>query len=204
MTNPIFFEEDDWIETPSDWNKSIVQGKSYDTEDAVGMSIWNKINLLLLKYSARNQSQINENNFIIAEPESPVYGKPIFIKPRIGQGAFRELITDAYNRKCAITGEKTLPVLESAHIKPYSEAGPNLISNGILLRSDIHKLFDGGYITVTSKLKIEVSSRIKTEFENGREYYQYHGKDLLFLPSKISDIPNSDYIEWHNSNIYRG
>ena len=101
-------------------------------------------------------------------------------------------------------GEKTLPVLEAAHIRPFAMAGPHALSNGILLRSDIHKLFDTGYITITPELKVEVSKRIKEEFENGREYYQYHGKDFLYLPDNPRNKPNEKYIEWHNLNIYKG
>jgi len=114
------------------------------------------------------------------------------------------LVTDAYNRMCSITGEKTLPVLDAAHIKPYVESGPHFISNGILLRSDIHKLFDTGYLTITDELKVEVSCRIKEEFQNGKEYYQYHGKELAFLPSREIDKPDKKYIDWHNINIYKG
>lgn len=125
-------------------------------------------------------------------------------KVRIGQGAFRVLITDAYSRKCSITGERTLPVLEAAHIKPYSEAGPNFISNGILLRSDMHTLFDSGYLTITNDFNIEISSRIREEFQNGKEYYQYHGKSLLFLPKNNIDWPDKKFIDWHNTYIYRG
>jgi len=140
----------------------------------------------------------------LEEPASPSYGSSVLTKVRLGQGAFRVLVTDAYSRRCSITGEKTLPVLEAAHIKPYAESGPHFISNGLLLRSDMHKLFDSGYLTITNDLKIEVSQRIKEEFQNGKEYYQYHGKKLLFLPQRELDKPNEKYIDWHNSNIYRG
>jgi putative restriction endonuclease len=78
------------------------------------------------------------------------------------------------------------------------------VSNGILLRSDLHKLFDTGYLTITKDLKVEVSNRIKEEFLNGKEYYQYHGKDLVVLPKHLIDHPNSEYIEWHNSNVFKG
>lgn len=140
---------------------------------------------------------------LLREP-SDGYKTSILSKVRIGQGAFRVLITDAYQRRCSITGEKTLPVLESAHIQSYAELGPHSVSNGILLRSDIHKLFDSGYLTITTNLKVEVSNRIKEEFLNGKEYYQYHGKDLVTIPLKEIDKPNSQYIEWHNSNVFRG
>ncbi len=67
----------------------------------------------------------------------------------------------------------------------------------------MHKLFDCGYLTIKNELKVEVSHRIKEEFQNGKEYYQYHGKELLYLPSKEIDKPNERFIDWHNSNIYR-
>lgn len=108
----------------------------------------------------------NEGELVFQEPDVQ-YGSSYEIRARIGQGAFRAIVTDAYKRRCAITGEKTLPVLEAAHIKPYSESGPNLTKNGLLLRSDMHILFDKGYMTVSNN-HLEVSRRIREEYENGR------------------------------------
>lgn len=204
LTNPIFFKQDDWIEIPIDWSKSIVQGKSYDTLDTIGNAIWQRVAKLLEKYLHLNPIDEGKSQFILEEPYAPEYGNSVLAKVRLGQGAFRVLVTDAYSRRCSITGEKTLPVLEAAHIKPYAESGPHFISNGLLLRSDMHKLFDGGYLTITNALKVEVSSRIKEEFQNGKEYYQYHGKDLLLLPSREIDRPNERFVDWHNTNIYKG
>jgi putative restriction endonuclease len=138
---------------------------------------------------------------ILEDTETPRYGNSILQKVRLGQGAFRVLVTDAYIRRCSITGEKTLPVLEAAHIKPYALSGPHFISNGLLLRSDMHKLFDTGYITITKDYRVEVSKRIKEEFENGKEYYQYHGSNLSYLPTRELDRPNELFIDWHNNNF---
>jgi putative restriction endonuclease len=204
LTNPLFFKREDWIQVPEDWGKSIVQGKSYDTVDEIGRKLWIKIELMINKYLVTRSIDEGKSQLILEEPSSPAYGKSILTKVRLGQGAFRILVTDAYTRRCSITGEKTLPVLEAAHIKPYSESGPHFISNAILLRSDMHKLFDCGYLTITKNHKIEVSSKIKEEFQNGKEYYQFHGKDLMFLPKRDMDKPSANYIDWHNSNIYRG
>ena len=203
LTNPIFFKKEDWIDTPIDWGSSIVQGKSYDSDNEGGKEIWFKVEKLLEKYLPLNSIDEGKSQFILEEPSSPAYGNDILTKVRLGQGAFRVLVTDAYSRRCSITGEKTLPVLEAAHIKPYAQSGPHFISNGLLLRSDLHKLFDGGYLTITNDLKIEVSPRIKEEFQNGKEYYQYHGKDLLFVPNREIDKPNEKFISWHNDNIYK-
>ncbi len=204
LTNPIFFKREDWIETPSSWNKSIVQGKSYNNEEDIGKNIWQKIAQILNKYLYLDSIEENKSQMILEDPSSPLYGNSILINPRIGQASFRVMVTSAYSKKCSITGEKTLPVLEAAHIKPYSECGPHFTSNGILLRSDMHKLFDCGYLTITNDYKVEVSSRIKEEFQNGKEYYKYHGSDLLILPQKDIEKPNEKYIEWHNTNIYKG
>ncbi len=114
------------------------------------------------------------------------------------------MVMDAYSRRCAITGEKTLPVLEAAHIKPYSEEGPHEVSNGIFMRSDLHTLFDGGYLTLTGEFNIEVSKRIREEFSNGREYYALHGKKLVTLPEDSSSRPGLAHLEWHQNNRFLG
>jgi putative restriction endonuclease len=109
------------------------------------------------------------------------------------------MVTDAYERRCAITGERTLPVLEAAHIKPYSSGGPHAPENGLLLRSDLHTLFNQGYIIVdANNLNVVVSPRIREEFENGRDYYQLHGRTIR-LPSETSSLPSREYLAFHNS-----
>ncbi|MCR4884368.1 MAG: HNH endonuclease, partial [Clostridiales bacterium] len=87
---------------------------------------------------------------------------------------------------------------------PYSENGPNLVQNGLLLRSDIHTLFDGGYLTITPDYTIEVSQRLHNDYGNGKDYYKYHGQKLLILPDESFCRPSSEFIEWHNNHIYLG
>ncbi len=201
LTNPIFFNQEDWITIPADWSKSIVQGKSYSTETDIGMELWSKVERLLQKYLYPVADE-TKSQLILEDPQA-MYGQPFFTKVRLGQGAFRVLVTDAYNRRCAISGEKTLPVLEAAHIKPYAVSGPHFISNALLLRSDLHKLFDAGYLTITPELKVEVSKRIKEEYQNGKEYYKFHGNQLFTLPNRVKDNPEGRFIEWHNENVFR-
>ena len=123
------------------------------------------------------------------------YGSPVLIMPRLGQGSFRLLLTDAYRYRCAMSGERTLPVLEAAHIRPYSKAQDHSLSNGLLLRSDLHKLFDLGYVGVNPKtLKIEVSRRIREEFENGREYYRFNDQALT-TPQYPFAFPSKENLE---------
>jgi predicted restriction endonuclease len=103
-----------------------------------------------------------------------------------------------------VTGERTLPVLEAAHIQPFAERGPHVIPNGLLLRSDLHTLFDRGYVTVTPELRLEVSDRVRQEFENGREYYQHRGQQLKALPDAVNDQPAPDFLRWRNEHVFLG
>lgn len=188
LANPFFLPKNEWIPIPEDWSKNIVSGKGYDTGDAVGNALWSQVQERLL---------LHKDQIPIPEGE-PQYGKEYLTKARIGQGAFRVLVTDAYHRRCAITGERTLPVLEACHIKPYSENGPNTINNGLLLRSDLHILFDQGYLTVTPDMRVKVSTRIKERFQNGKEYYALAEKKLTILPDSNKDQPMSEFLNWHH------
>jgi putative restriction endonuclease len=122
----------------------------------------------------------------------------------LGQGAFRVVVTDAYQRRCAITGESTLPVLEAAHIRPFAKSGVNEVSNGMLLRSDFHKLFDAGFVTVTPELRVEVSAQIKKQWFNGKPYYRLHGKTLSNVPRDPANCPSEEFLSWHNENCFVG
>jgi putative restriction endonuclease len=190
IEQPFFLSENQWIPISSDFKSNIVQGKTYDLTIEPGLSILNQ-----LKISSNKPQMVEENK--------PRYGDPILTLPRLGQGAFRILVTDAYERRCAITNERTLPALDAAHIIPYSEYNDNSVSNGILLRRDLHALFDKGYVTITPAMAVEVSRKIKEEFENGRDYYRLHGSTIR-LPINPKNKPKNEYLEWHNVNVYRG
>jgi putative restriction endonuclease len=202
LTTPFFFHKEDWIAEPPDWSPNLVQGKRYTTNDVVGKCLWEQVHERMGQYllPAENQKPLDSLNIDINER----YGPGQIIRPRLGQGGFRVLVTEAYNRRCAITGERTLPVLQAAHIKPYSESGPHHISNGLLLRSDLHILFDRGLMTVTPDYRVEVSRRIRDEYENGKEYYRLSGKRLTVIPPTPADRPSTEFIEWHNQNVFAG
>jgi putative restriction endonuclease len=202
LANPFFFERKGWIPAPTDWSSNIVQGKTYDTHEEVGKHLWIQVQERLR--ASHLQQTAGMSAIPIAAEEVPRYGAEFLTRARLGQGAFRVLVTEAYGRRCAVTGEKTLPALEAAHIKPFSQLGPNLTANGILMRSDLHKLFDLGYISVSPDLHVEVSRKIKEEYENGRDYYALHGKVLVVTPTAWDDRPSGQFLQWHNQNVYLG
>ena len=199
LAEPFFFNEDNWIPVPEDWKTGIIQGKTYDTQDSIGAILWDKVQALLQNFEQPfdDRSKLK----LIVETRAR-YGNEYLVHPRLGQGAFRVLVTEAYNYRCAMTGERTLPVLQASHIKPYSQSGPHRVDNGLLLRADLHILFDKGYVTITDDYRIEVSPRIKEEYENGRDYYAMSGKQLTVLPNPDIEKPSIEFIEWHNQNIF--
>jgi putative restriction endonuclease len=133
VVQPFFLAEEDWILPPADWAPNIVRGKTYDLTEFGGRRLLEEVEARLRLSEARAR-----------EVEGPIYGTPGLARRRLGQGAFRLLITDVYQRRCAVTGERALPVLEAGHIRPVSEGGMHRVDNGVLLRSDVHTLFDRG------------------------------------------------------------
>jgi putative restriction endonuclease len=96
-----------------------------------------------------------------------------------------------------------LPVLEAAHIVPYAKGGLHEVSNGLLLRSDLHRLFDLGFVTVTPELTVEVSARLRGDYENGRTYYPLNGHGIE-TPPQAALRPDPQLLSWHNQDVFRG
>ncbi len=200
LAEPFFWPANLWIPSPPDFKLNTVQGKGYDAEYGAGRDLWAAVEeRLRLQPSA----MLIEETATLAAIESHGCGKPQIVLPRLGQGSFRIVVTDAYERRCALTGERTLPVLDAAHIKPYSVLHRHEVSNGILMRSDLHRLFDDGYITIDpADRKILVSPRIREEFQNGKEYYRLHGQSIR-EPAMPSFRPLTENFEYHAYNTFR-
>ncbi|MXV79591.1 MAG: HNH endonuclease [Chloroflexi bacterium] len=192
LTQPFFFDEAQWFDPPPSWSQNIVRHKTYSSDTDEGYELWNAV---------QDKMRIQHSESVAQD--APAYGAPQLVAPRLGQGAFRLKVTDIYARKCAVTGEKTLPALEAAHIRPYSDGGRHDASNGLLLRRDIHRLFDTGYVTVNPSLRLEVSRSIREQFSNGRHYYAMHGS-RIYVPHRTDERPDLAALEWHNENVYKG
>jgi putative restriction endonuclease len=110
-------------------------------------------------------------------------------------------LLDAYGRRCAITGERTEPVLQAAHVQPYLGPRSNHVQNGILMAQEVHTLFDEGLISITPDYKVRVSGRIREKWSNGRRFYDCDGKQLS-LPGDASLQPSKAALEWHSKNRF--
>jgi putative restriction endonuclease len=81
---------------------------------------------------------------------------------RRGQAKFRAALIDIYGGKCAITGCDAVEALEAAHISPYRGEETNHTQNGLLLRADLHSLFDLGLISIDpSTMKVVLAVQLK-------------------------------------------
>ena len=201
LTEVCFFPPDALVRQPADWHARTVAYKSYDLLAGEGRRILEES--LERAQDPETFREGSGKRLIVIGPPSPRYGTPQLVRPRLGQGTFRVAVTDAYGRACAVTGEHSLPALEAAHIRSYSHEGPHEVRNGLLLRADLHRLFDLGYVTVTPKLALEVSGRLRSDYSNGHSYYPLSGRQLQ-LPTVDQDRPAAEFLRWHNENVYRG
>jgi putative restriction endonuclease len=199
LTQPFFLPNSDWFEVPG-WPPHFQGFKTYSTDDPEGATLWEAAYSYL---QPEAPYRISSPHGGASEVPQARWGESALIRPRLGQGAFRIVVTHNYARRCAVTGERTLPALDAAHIRPYADHGEHEPSNGLLLRRDIHSLFDRGYVTVTPARRFEVSRRIRDEFENGRDYYAMHGK-LIAVPDRSELQPDPDSLRWHNENRFLG
>jgi len=110
---------------------------------------------------------------------------------RQGQGKFREALIEAYAGRCAVTGSDLVNVLEAAHIIPYKGEYTNRCNNGLLLRGDIHTLFDLGLLWINPKRRIQVASDLRES-----EYGKLHNKRLA-EPSHSDSRPHAEHLKHH-------
>ncbi|WP_065973442.1 HNH endonuclease [Williamsia herbipolensis] len=113
------------------------------------------------------------------------------IRLRRGQGAFRDSLLDAYGSRCAVSGSTVLPILEAAHIDRYFGDHSHHVTNGLLLRCDVHTLFDLRRLTVDDEYKVRVSPNLART-----EYASLDGKALR-LPSDTGQYPDQEALKRH-------
>lgn len=183
-------------EPPRDFLPNIVQGKSYDLAEHAEASYFEELLRRLLGTST---------HIDVREPWhrlGPVYGDPRLAPQRLGQRAFKAVVLRVYGRRCAMTAEKIRPVLEAAHIRPLPAGGEHRVDNGLLLRSDVHTLYDRGYLGVDTDYRLVVSPRLRDEFGNGEQFYARQGEHIT-VPDRRIDRPGRTFLEWHLEEVFK-
>jgi putative restriction endonuclease len=192
----VFFPPDALADPPPQFAANVVQGKSYDLADTSVAGYFSQLLARLLGGAA---------DLDLAWPWhriGPVYGDPRLVPQRLGQRSFQAIVLSAYGRRCAITGGRIRPVLQAAHIRPLPAGGEHRLDNGLLLRSDVHTLYDRGYLGVDPKHRLLVSPRLREEFGNGEQFYARAGQPIA-VPERRADRPNREFLEWHLDEVFK-
>ena len=189
-----FWPRDQWIPWGVDqgWAKNIVQGKT--ERDPVRAELLR--GAITADHSYDETCAEYREQFEVLDFDARRWRVAETVV-REGQGTFRTRILDAYGRRCAITGERTEPVLDAAHIQPYLGPPSNHVQNGLLLTKEFHALFDEGLVGVTPDGFVKVSRALRQRWQNGRRYYDYDGKSLAKLPDDPRHRPSEEALEWH-------
>jgi hypothetical protein len=112
------------------------------------------------------------------------------VRLRLGQGVFREMLVAAYKGRCAVTRCDAVEALEAAHIDPYSSVASNSAANGILLRADIHTLFDRNLVAIhPDSLTLVIAPKI------AKSAYGQLRQSTLAVPESLDSRPDSDALK---------
>lgn len=185
------------------WNRHIVNDNSYDLTTEPGSRL-----MRLLAGPAGGSTVVTPPD-LIGDRFQPLdvderRWREAIVSARDGQGTFRSRLLDAYGSRCALTGERVVPVLEAAHIQPYMGPASNHIQNGLLLRADLHNLYDAELVGITPDYRFRVSERVRAEYDNGEEYYELERSGArLRLPSDEAKRPSRDALAWHLEKMFR-
>lgn len=192
LRDVFFVPPDAGLPRPPDFARNIVFGKAYDLSTPSGSVIEAALRDLLGR-SLGPQAIGGE-----------MFGERRLAANRLGQQAFKALVLASYQRRCAITGERIKPVLQAAHIRPVTQGGVHRLDNGLLLRSDVHILFDNGYLGLDPRRRtLQVSPRLRSEFGNGEDFYALHDRPLQIEPSRPADRANKEFLEWHMDMLFK-
>jgi putative restriction endonuclease len=191
-----FFAEDATIAPPPQFARNIVQGKSYNLADSSVAPYF--ADLLERILGAAIELDVSQP----WHRPGPVFGDPRLAPYRLGQRSFQAVVLDAYHRRCAISGTHIPPVLQAAHIRPVTAGGEHRLDNGLLLRSDVHTLFDRGYVGIDPRHRLLVSPRLRDDFGNGDQFYARAGQ-VIDLPKRHADRPGREFLEWHLDEIFK-
>ncbi len=196
VRNVTFFPENAAYQPPPGFAANIVQGKTYDMSEPQATGYFGDLMQLVLG----RKIEID-----LGQPwhdTGPVFGDPRLVPFRLAQQAFKAVVLNTYHGHCAVTGTKIRPVLQAAHIRPVTAGGENRVDNGLLLRSDVHTMFDGGYLAVDPSYRLRVSPRLRDEFGNGEQFYAQAGR-VIALPDRKVDRPHREFLEWHLDEVFK-
>jgi putative restriction endonuclease len=204
LRDPVFFAEEETFPSPPGWAYSIVQGKGYeDITQQEHADYFVPIASRVLDQKP-STALAEEEHAVTAtwERRGPMFGDARPTRRRLGQEAFKLALLEAYGGQCAITGQRVRPVLEAAHIHPVAEGGLHRLDNGLLLRSDVHRLFDLGYLSVSPSMTVQVSPHLHEHHSpTAGEYTVLAGRSIT-VPKLRANLPSRGALAWHYEHVF--
>lgn len=200
LRDPVFFDEGSTFPAPPDFKKNQVQGQGYDgiLGDDRYAAYFAPIAERVLAATGDPVDDDLEDTATWTHEGPPLggYGRS---RRRLGQQAFKLALMEAYGGRCAVTGLDLPPALDAAHIHPVADGGLHRLDNGLLLRADLHRLFDAGYITVSPDFTVHVSPRLHADA--AEEYTALEGTKVR-LPKRKVDRPAADALRYHAETVF--
>lgn len=191
LNNPIFWDEKEFV-APEDaglpFPREVVKVKYFEAPSAIAFPSASP---------DASSSQVTPAPFDLVDSEGKNY-RATRVGERVGKSIFRHNVLEAYEYQCAISGETCREVLEAAHIQPYVNEQSNDVRNGLALRSDIHRLFDAGLITIGMDHRVLVS-----DYLDSSEYRSLAGREMR-LPTNPQQRPASNALNFHQRLVFRG
>lgn len=139
-----------------------------------------------------SNSHVSQDDFL-ADSFEDLRAKSIaVVARRRGQASFRASLLEVYDGKCCVTGCDLKDVLEAAHITPYLGDQSNHIQNGLLLRTDIHTLYDLGLVAINADNEVVLAPKVASS-----PHYQALLGLKISLPARLQDHPSKQALQIH-------
>ena len=143
---------------------------------------------------------------LIGITENDLVGKDkkAFVKQRVNQDAFRSMILNLYEKRCAITGINIPSLLVASHIIPWAENEKERLNpeNGLCLSALYDKAFDKGFISFDNQYRVILAEKLKLY-----QIEPYYGKHFAPIEGQTISLPeyhrpNKEFLEWHRDCIF--
>ena len=204
----IFFADrgEEWPEPPN-WARNIVTYAGYEAAQDRAKPDRDYVEHVFADLQSRARIDLEwepDLRGVKVDWDGPRFGLPVLVRPRMGQGHFKQAVAHAYRNRCAVTASATFPSLEAAHIRPFAEGGLHAIANGLLLRTDVHRLYDRGFLSVDADLRLRVSPQLRIHGWNGVEFYERESAGFrISAPEDPKHQPDRDALAWHFETRFR-
>lgn len=192
-----FFDPVDEQSRPYDFASNMVQGRVHELDD---LSAEHPVLVAAAHLTAPRL--VAPRVPVPLDVHQRIFGEARLQGVRLGQDAFKAVVAHNYGYQCGMTGEKVRPVLEAAHTLPDASGGKQKPDNGLLLRSDMHTLYDHGYIAVDGRYLRGRVTLLRARFGHGNALYAKAGQ-AIGTPARRGNKPGREFLQWQIETVFK-